>query len=83
MLTLETKTLVERLTGGEIFDFLVNPSDREYRRWWPGVHLELHTLSRANGHVGDTVFMNEYVGARRVRLMGIVVEAVSGKRLVW
>jgi hypothetical protein len=27
--------------------------------------------------------MNEYVGARRVRLMGIVVEAVSGKRLVW
>lgn len=83
MLTLETKTWVKGLTGRAIFDFLANPTDREYQHWWPGVHLQFHTVSRANGHVGDVVFMNEYVGARRVRLSGIVVEATAGKRLVW
>jgi hypothetical protein len=83
MLTLETRTRVEGLTGREVFDFLANPSDRAYQAWWPGIHLEFHTISRADGHVGDVVLMNEYVGARRVRLAGIVVEAVEGKRLVW
>jgi uncharacterized protein YndB with AHSA1/START domain len=83
MLTVETRTSIEGLTGREVFDFLANPSDREYQRWWPGVHLAFHTLSRADGHVGDVVFMDEYVGARRVRLAGVVVEAEPGKRLVW
>lgn len=83
MLTLETKTFEEGLTGREVFDFLANPSDRAYRAWWPGVHLELHPLSRADGHVGDVVLMDEYVGSRRLRLKAIVVEAAPGKRLVW
>jgi hypothetical protein len=82
--TLETKTNVAGVTSSEVFDFLANPNDRDYQRWWPGVHLELHMISRADGqHLGDVVLMHEYVGERRVRLRGIVVEAVSGKRLVW
>lgn len=83
MLTLETKTRVEGLTGRDIFEFLANPTDRAYQAWWPGVHLQLHTLSQREGHVGDVVLMDEYVGSRRVRLKGVVVEAVPGLRLVW
>jgi hypothetical protein len=43
----------------------------------------MYTVSRKNRHVGDVVFMDEYVGARRVRLTGVVVDAAPGKRLVW
>lgn len=84
MLVLETKTLVEGLTGPEIFEFLVEPSDHEYQQWWPGVHLRFHLVSRGvSGHVGDVLRMDEYVGSRRVRLSAVVVEAVPGERLVW
>lgn len=83
MLVLETKTLVEGLTGREIFEFLAEPDDRGYQQWWPGVHLRLHIVSRGIGHVGDVLYMDEYVGSRRVRLSAVVVEAVPGERLVW
>lgn len=83
MLTFETKTLVDGITGREIFDFLANPNDREYQLWWPGVHLQLHTVSRADGYVGDVIFMDEYVGARRLRLTATVLEADPGKRLLY
>lgn len=83
MITLETRTSLEGLTAREVFDFLANPSDRDYQRWWPGVHLAFHTLARGDGHVGDVVRMDEYIGARRVRLAGVVVAATPGRRLAW
>lgn len=83
MLILETKTLVEGLTGHEIFAFLAEPGDREYQKWWPGVHLRFHIVTRGVGHVGDVLHMDEYVGTRRVRLSAVVVAAVPGERLVW
>jgi hypothetical protein len=33
--------------------------------------------------VGDVIYMDEYVGTRRLRMKGIVAEAVPRKRLVW
>jgi hypothetical protein len=35
------------------------------------------------GHLGDRVLMDEYVGSRRVRMVGEVIEAVPGERIVW
>ena len=83
MLTLETSIRVEGITGTEIFDFLANPDDESYRAWWPGIHLQFHTLARGDNHVGDVVYMDEYVGRRRLRMTAIVTEAVPGKKLVW
>ena len=83
MLTLRTSVAVEGLTGSEIFDFLVDPNDRAYQAWWPGVHLHLRRLECSDGHVGDVLYMDEYVGKRRLRLTVIVLEAVPGRRLVW
>ena len=83
MLTLLTKTRVDGITGTEIFDFLANPDDDSYRAWWPGTHLELHLVERGDDHVGDVLYMDEYVGKRRLRGSAVVTEAVPGKKLVW
>ncbi len=83
MLTLETRLHVEDLTAQEIWDVLAHPSDRAYREWWPGTHLAFHPLTAGADRVGDVVDMDEYVGARRLRMRGVVREAVPGRRLAW
>ena len=85
MLTLESEITVDGLTGREATDFLLDCGDDSYQAWWPGTHLEFHVLERGSGddHVGDVVLMDEYVGSRRVRMVGKVIEAVAGKRIVW
>jgi uncharacterized protein YndB with AHSA1/START domain len=83
MLTLQTRLHVDGLSGHDVFAFLVDCTDARYQRWWPGVHLRYHTLRRQPGLVGSLVFMDERIGRRRVRMQGVVVEAVPGTRLVW
>ena len=83
MLTLQTHLRVNGITGNEIFDFLTNPNDQAYQRWWPGTHLRLHPLNRTEDHIGDVIYMDEYIGKRRVRMSAIVLAADPGKRLVW
>lgn len=83
MITIKTEMFVEGIRGAEIFDFLLDATDESYRRWWPGTHLRLHVLKRGENHVGDVFYMDEYVGERRVRMQGVVVEAERGKRIVW
>lgn len=83
MLMLQTKMRVEGITASEIFDFLANPNDQAYQQWWPGTHLQFHPLKRTEGHVGDVIYMDEYIGERRLRMTGVVVEAAPERRLVW
>ena len=83
MLTLRTEIRVDEIAGTEIFDFLANPDDESYRAWWPGTHLELHPVERGHDYVGDVLYMDEYVGKRRLRGNAVVTEAVPGKKLVW
>jgi uncharacterized protein YndB with AHSA1/START domain len=85
MLTLETTLHVAGLRAAAAYAFFLHPTDEQYRRWWPGTHLRFHALHRPPGvgPVGDRVSMDEYIGSRRVRLQGEVVEAVPGARLVW
>ena len=78
MLVIQSKTHVDRITGREIFDFLINPTDHEYRRWWKGTHLQFHTVKRCENDIGNVVYMDEFIGKRRVRLTGAVIEAVPG-----
>lgn len=83
MITIQSKIHVKRTSGMSIYNFLINPSDSAYQRWWPGVHLELHNLRRNPGNVGNIVYMDEYVGKRRLRMECIVTEAKPGKRITW
>ena len=83
MITFQTKTHVDRLKGEQVFDFLVNANDREYQEWWPGVHLQLHTLKRCVNHIGNIVYMDEFIGEYRVKSTAVLVEAVPSRKLVW
>jgi hypothetical protein len=83
MITLTTKVHVEGLTGRQVTDFLLRAGDEPYQRWWPRTHLEYHAVRRVAGDVGSSYYFDEYVGERRIKMLGIVVEATPGKRLVW
>ena len=83
MRTLETRVHVAGLRGRDVFGFLLNCTDEQYRRWWPGTHLEFRTLKRCAEQVGSLVYLDEFVGQRRVRMRGRVTEVVPNARIVW
>lgn len=83
MITIQSRIHVDQIGGIEIFNFLINPTDREYQRWWPGTHIQLHNCVQNPNNVGNIVYMDEFVGKHRVKMMCIVTEAEPGKKLVW
>jgi hypothetical protein len=83
MLSVESSVFVDGIAGTEITEVLLSPSDERYRAWWPGTHLRFHVVANARGHVGDVVWMDEYVGSRRLRMSAVVVEAQPGQRITW
>ena len=83
MITLTTKVWADGLTGREVTDFLLRAGDEDYRRWWPGTHLQFHTLRHVGGDVGNLIYFEELVGKRHERTQALVVELVPGRRLVW
>ena len=83
MITIQSEVRVERIGSMPIFNFLLNPSDSAYQRWWPGTHLQFHTLRKSPGSASSVVYMDEYIGARRLRLTGIVLEADPGRKIIW
>jgi hypothetical protein len=80
---MQTRVRVDGLSAKPITDFFLNPTDDAYRRWWPGTHLAFHVCVPLPGYVGSVIWMDEYVGSRRLRMKGIVEEAVPGRRIVW
>jgi hypothetical protein len=84
VLTLESAMTLEGVTGREVTDFLLDCDDASYQAWWPGTHRAFHVVEPASGvgHVGDVVWMDEYVGTRRLRMPAVVVEVEPG-RIVW
>jgi hypothetical protein len=83
MITLRSDSHIDGVFAEQVFNFLISADDDAYQRWWPGVHLQFHALRRVPGHVGTVVYMDEFVGRRRVRLHGVVVEAVPGEKITW
>ena len=84
MLTIQSQVTVPGLTGAEITSFLLECTDAGYQKWWPGVHLHLYPLTTGGvGHLGDETFMDEFIGARRLRMAAVVVDAEPGRKIVW
>jgi hypothetical protein len=82
MITLRSQLFVDGVRGNEIVDFLLTCTDQAYQAWWPGTHLQLHTLVRCPNNVGNIVFMDEFIGKRRIKMIG-VVRVAEPTRLVW
>ena len=83
MITIQSTIHVARIGGMEIFNFFINPSDREYQRWWPGTHLEFHNLRQSPRNIDNVIYMDEYIGKRRVKMTALVIEAKPGKKITW
>jgi len=83
MLTLQTVLDVRGLSGRQVTDFLLNCDDKQYQRWWNGTHLQFHTIKRYSEDIGNVVYMDEYVGKRRLKMQAIVLKAVSGREIIW
>jgi hypothetical protein len=84
VLTIESRVTVPDLTAHEVTSFMLDCSDATYQKWWPGVHLHLHTIASGSAdHVGDTVFMDEFIGSRRLRMTAVVVHAEPGRKISW
>lgn len=83
MITIRSTTDVPHTKGDQICEFLLNSTDARYQRWWPGTHLALHTIRSAPNHIGAVVYMDELVGNRRIKMLGVVTEAAPGRRITW
>lgn len=84
MITIETRVPLDGVTGAEITAFMLDPTDERYQAWWPGIHLAFHVVSEGRvDHIGDVVWMDEYVGRRRLRMRAVVVDVVPGRRITW
>jgi hypothetical protein len=83
MITIQSRISVTGITGREIVDFLINATDREYQAWWPGTHLHFHTVKKTPTTIGNIVYMDEFVGKRRIKMQGVVTEVAAGKRITW
>lgn len=84
MLTIQSRVTVPGLTATEVTSFLLDCTDADYQKWWRGVHLHLHPLAIGDAdHVGDETFMDEFIGAHRLRMTAVVVEAEPGRKIKW
>lgn len=83
MLMITTEVTVPEITSEAVSRFMLDCSDADYQRWWPGTHLAFHTLKRMPGDLGNLVYFDEYVGKRRLKFNAVVTEVLPGKRIVW
>lgn len=83
MITFQFVVHINGIGGLSVFDFMINPNDSAYQRWWPGTHLRFHAITKRAGHVGDVIYMDEYVGKRRVQMNAVVTEVEPGRRITW
>jgi hypothetical protein len=83
MIVFKTKVDVKGVSGQEVTEFMLNCTDADYQRWWPGTHLVFHTRKRTANNIGNLVYFDEYVGKHRLKFDGVVTDIIPGKRIIW
>jgi len=76
---------VPNATAKQFYDFMINPCDQRYIEWWQGEHLQFHIIKHGNSnHLGDIVFMDEYLGSnRRLTFNAVVITANHPNKIEW
>jgi len=77
--------VVPNATAEQFYDFMINPTNKRYSEWWKGEHLQFHIVKRGNeNHLGDIVFMDEYLGKdRRLTFHAKVITADHPSKIEW
>ncbi len=74
---------VKGIKAEDVYDFMINCTDKKYQDWWPGVHIAFDTIKRYPGNLGNVVCFDEFVGKRRLKFKGKVIKSEYGKEIVW
>ena len=77
--------IVPNANAKQFYDFMIEPCDKRYSEWWPGEHLQFHIVKNGDkNHLGDIVFMDEYLGKnRRLTFHAIVVTSSYPNKIEW
>jgi hypothetical protein len=81
MVVIESSAHVADMKANRVIHFFLHATDDAYRRWWPGTHLAMHPLNGEPG-VGQVVWMDEWVGSRRLRFVCAVTDLGPG-HITW
>ena len=76
---------VPNATAEQFYNFMINPCDEHYREWWQGEHLQFHIVKHGeDNHLGDVVFMDEFLGKnRRLTFYAVVITANHPNKIEW
>ena len=85
MITHTVELCVPSARAKQFYDFMINPCDKRYSEWWPNEHLQFHIVKHGNeNHLGDVVFMDEYLGRnRRLTFHAVVITASYPNKIEW
>jgi len=77
--------IIPNARAEQFYDFMIEPCDRRYSEWWQGEHLQFHIVKNGGvNHLGDEVFMDEYLGKnRRLTFFAVVVTAGRPNKIEW
>jgi hypothetical protein len=74
---------VDGLKAKEITDFFANCNNEAYQQWRPGTHIQFHPIKGRADEIGALIYMDEFIGKRRLRMTGELIDLIPGKRFVW
>ena len=85
MITHLVELTVPNASAEQFYDFMINPCDKRYSEWWQGEHLQFHIVKYGNeNHLGDIVFMDEYLGKNlRLTFNAVVITAERPSKITW
>ena len=77
--------IVPNARAEQFYEFMINPSDERYSAWWQGEHLHFHIVKHGNeNHLGDFVFMDEYLGQNhRLVFYAVVITTDHPNKITW
>ncbi|TGK46668.1 hypothetical protein [Leptospira bouyouniensis] len=62
MITLQTIVDVKGVKPKDFYEFILNCTDEDYNRWWPGTHLVWHTVKKFPGNTGNLIYSEQMFG---------------------
>ena len=77
--------LIPQATAEDFYDFMINPTDERYSKWWPEEHIKFHIIKHGDSsHHGDLVYFDEKVGENhRLTFRAIVAKANRPNIISW
>ena len=83
MIIIRSNVHVPAICGARIIDFMLNCADSEYQKWWEGTHFQFHTIKRNPDNFGNLVYLDEFIGSRRLRTKAIVRDIIPDTMITW